>query len=397
MPVQLTESTEAQSEAADRERRRIEDAILRATAPVLLWFTLDVTNSLLGRSSKSVSGVTDLAAIRLAPALEEGLIAGYLTARQRSLVGASIADHAAEVGSSAIPRPVAIPFRDIPTLTREIQNTQIAAPSVDHLFNRSNLLRPGPVRLPTRRPVAVGGGSGGRAGGGSGSGGGSGAGTAPRPPGASGGGSRPLSVNELAARFHERRLNLSPAEMKALQSRFSAQAQNIAGEVGNQMHKAATRIAGDLIKSPLSSADATAYIRNKLGAMGFTQAKPHTIETIYRTSVQMAYSAGQWEADRDGAIQEILWGYTYSTAADDRVCPICAPLDGLRLPKDDPAWDTITPPNHYNCRCNLVKVFVDDAESDRKRTEISGSDLADLLRAVPTAFAVNWGKAIRIP
>ena len=42
----------------------------------------------------------------------------------------------------------------------------------------------------------------------------------------------------------------------------------------------------------------------------------------------------------------------FRTQMDDRVCPICAPLNGRLWAYDSPGtWDV--PPIHVNCRCDL--------------------------------------------
>lgn len=376
---QVSTQDEQQAEIVDRERNRLEDAVIRAATPFLLAFLLDFTNSLLGIGDDPMPRVIARTTARMEPALQEGLLAAYYTARQRSLVTVAAVEQAITAGRSSIVKPTLIPATDVGMLVRTTREAAHNASTLIHPVNRSRLLLPESARR-SPQPVPSGAGAGRGSSGGAGGSGGAGA------SGGSGGGGRPLSVNQLAARFHERRLNLTPDQIKTLQARYGAAAKNIVGEVGQQMHKAAERIAGDLIERPISSGDAVLYIRKRLAKLGFHPSRPHTIETIYRTSLQMAYSAGQWESDDDAATQDILWGYTYVTVADDRVCPICGPLHDLTRPKDDPIWNTILPPNHYECRCQFRKVFKGDA--DAKATEIPPIN-------IPPDFAVNWGKILR--
>jgi len=49
----------------------------------------------------------------------------------------------------------------------------------------------------------------------------------------------------------------------------------------------------------------------------------------------------------------VLWTQ-WQTAADERVCPECGPLDGLAWPEDEGPQ----PPLHVNCRCRREQVFV---------------------------------------
>lgn len=89
----------------------------------------------------------------------------------------------------------------------------------------------------------------------------------------------------------------------------------------------------------------------------FSSIAEYHLETIFRTQTQLAYNAGRWKADQDEAIQEILWGYYYSTVGDDRVRPSHEACDGVTLPKDDPFWERFWPPNGWNCRCAVISLF----------------------------------------
>jgi len=98
-------------------------------------------------------------------------------------------------------------------------------------------------------------------------------------------------------------------------------------------------------------------IRKALDRAGLGVESPRLIETVYRTEFQSTYQAARWQANEAPEIQEILWGYEYVTVGDDRVRPSHAALEGVRLPKDDPRWETIYPPNGYNCRCQVIEIF----------------------------------------
>lgn len=103
-------------------------------------------------------------------------------------------------------------------------------------------------------------------------------------------------------------------------------------------------------------------LNDALGRAGLTGAKPSRLEQIYRTQTQLAYSAGSAQFDRMPAVDEILWGYEYVDVGDDRTRESHAALSGTRLPKGDPAWDSIRPPNGFNCRCQLIRIYYDEPE-----------------------------------
>jgi uncharacterized protein with gpF-like domain len=39
------------------------------------------------------------------------------------------------------------------------------------------------------------------------------------------------------------------------------------------------------------------------------------------------------------------------------VTELCRSMNGVIRPKDDPIWDRLTPPNHWNCRSTLLEVL----------------------------------------
>jgi SPP1 gp7 family putative phage head morphogenesis protein len=98
-------------------------------------------------------------------------------------------------------------------------------------------------------------------------------------------------------------------------------------------------------------------IRDTFDACGLSPRNSFTVENLYRTEMQMNYQAGRWAESQDPVVQEILWGFTYVTVGDSRVRPTHAALEGTTLPKDDPRWQTIWPPNGWACRCSTIEIF----------------------------------------
>ena len=86
------------------------------------------------------------------------------------------------------------------------------------------------------------------------------------------------------------------------------------------------------------------------------------LETLFRTQVATAYSAGRQRANMDPDIDSILWGYEYVAIDDDRVRPTHLALDGTTLAKNDPRWGSIMPPNGFNCRCTVIEIFDEGQE-----------------------------------
>lgn len=78
------------------------------------------------------------------------------------------------------------------------------------------------------------------------------------------------------------------------------------------------------------------------------------IQAITRTVVNQASNNGAIEAYR--ANRDIVVGYQWLAARDERTCPTCRKLNGTtyRL------RDTFRPPAHPNCRCTLIPVLDTD-------------------------------------
>ncbi len=84
---------------------------------------------------------------------------------------------------------------------------------------------------------------------------------------------------------------------------------------------------------------------------------------IARTETATAFNYGAFEGIREARDEGLLQGTVvkrFSTAADERVCPFCGPLDGqiIGLEETFPGLtgelpNTFTPPVHPNCRCTV--------------------------------------------
>jgi HK97 family phage portal protein len=81
---------------------------------------------------------------------------------------------------------------------------------------------------------------------------------------------------------------------------------------------------------------------------------PQRAQRIAATEVTRAYAEGNLQAYRDsGVVSQI----ELRTAVDERVCPVCGPLDGKKTDANNPSFGGQgIPPFHVNCRCWIVPV-----------------------------------------
>ena len=163
-----------------------------------------------------------------------------------------------------------------------------------------------------------------------------------------------LQVFDKAVEFAQCRLTLSDEQLIALIAKYEADALLISRtlvadlELAVQTEVAASIAEGDLVK------DGAKRIATVFDKAGVTARNPFVYQTIFRTATATAFSAGRWEVWQDPIVDEILWGFEYDTVGDDRVRDKHVLMDGTKLPKKDPRWNTITPPNGFNCRCVLL-------------------------------------------
>ncbi len=76
---------------------------------------------------------------------------------------------------------------------------------------------------------------------------------------------------------------------------------------------------------------------------------PSVLNTNLRTAVTSSYMASQWTRLQD--LKDIYTYYQYKTREDNRVRQSHRVLDNKIFSANDPIWDTIYPPNGWNCRC----------------------------------------------
>lgn len=87
---------------------------------------------------------------------------------------------------------------------------------------------------------------------------------------------------------------------------------------------------------------------------------PGRLKTIFRTNVQGAYAAGQWEQIQEQ--KDVAEYLMYDAVDDHRTRPQHAAWDGTVLPVDHDWWNTHYPPNGWNCRCGVIQLSAEDLE-----------------------------------
>lgn len=80
-------------------------------------------------------------------------------------------------------------------------------------------------------------------------------------------------------------------------------------------------------------------------------------QNIARTELAFAYNAGAYGATKDAQAHGYIGDCVkvWLTAYDERVCPVCAALDGEKRKMDEPfSTGKLLPPAHPSCRCAVA-------------------------------------------
>lgn len=81
------------------------------------------------------------------------------------------------------------------------------------------------------------------------------------------------------------------------------------------------------------------------------------LQTNLRTAISSAWNASNWNKINESGVYPAL---QYKTMADNRVREEHAKLHDRVWLIDDPVWDSIMPPNSYNCRCRVKPITHDE-------------------------------------
>lgn len=87
---------------------------------------------------------------------------------------------------------------------------------------------------------------------------------------------------------------------------------------------------------------------------------------IARTEIIRAHAEGQLDAMELLGVEKVGVAVEWSTAGDDRVCPLCQPLEGVVMSLKE-ARGII--PRHVSCRCAFVPANVGEDKSKQTRTK----------------------------
>ncbi|MBS0647378.1 MAG: minor capsid protein [Verrucomicrobia bacterium] len=118
----------------------------------------------------------------------------------------------------------------------------------------------------------------------------------------------------------------------------------------------------------------------KEAALNITSDHMGWLKTEYNTAVAGGQMASKWVDIQNK--KEILPYLQFDAVMDGQTTELCAGLNKVTLPVDDPFWNTYYPPNHFNCR-STVRQLRSGAVTDLNEIEYP---------EIPAMFQTNLAK-----
>lgn len=169
-----------------------------------------------------------------------------------------------------------------------------------------------------------------------------------------------LGVYDDTVAYLKTKSELSDDAVWLLRRQYGDIAFDVTKGLGDVVEKKAQKAVERIVKEGMHVKEGIGELRKAFDAAGIVPNHKGLLENLVRTNIQLSYGAAKWQANQSPMIDSILWGYEYWTAGDERVRENHAALEGTKLPKNDPRWSSIWPPNGYQCRCQAIEIY--DAE-----------------------------------
>ena len=160
---------------------------------------------------------------------------------------------------------------------------------------------------------------------------------------------RALSAYDDALAYFRRRMDLKPEDIERLRKLYGQKALSVTKSASDLVEKRATAAIQESLEKGEHIKDAMARLNTALASAGVVEPSPFLCETLVRTNLGAAYSAGEWRALQDPALAEVHTGFYYCTVGDMRVRETHAEWDGFTGPKDHEFWQTHYPLCGWQC------------------------------------------------
>ena len=174
-------------------------------------------------------------------------------------------------------------------------------------------------------------------------------------------GSQPAQFEQAVAWFRQR-VPMTPAQYAAASASAKRQAFTVAGVTQLDMVHDVWAALDSAIANGTTLDDFKAAIGGRLARV-WGGDNPSRLETIFRTNVQSAYSAGRYAQISDPDIVQSRPYWMYDSVLDSRTSSLCKGLNGTVLPHDHEFWGSHIPPLHFRCRSGLRSLTTEQAQA----------------------------------
>ena len=155
-------------------------------------------------------------------------------------------------------------------------------------------------------------------------------------------------VPDAAIAFWKQRAKLTDEEAKALGEEVKHRAFYVTGLAKQDL----VQLVSDGIEEALKNGETLADFKKRIAAAIQAQGwHDYRVENIFRTNMQVAYSAGRYKKMQAVKASRPYWQYI--AVMDKRVRPSHAILHEKVYPADHEFWSSNYPPNGFRCRCGV--------------------------------------------
>lgn len=140
---------------------------------------------------------------------------------------------------------------------------------------------------------------------------------------------------------------------------LSARDRAMAFSIAGQIDIAAIQNVKELLDNALAEGQTFQQWQDAIREKGLLQAyEPHRLENIFRTNVQLAYSAGRCRpvANARTPRDYLMYSAVGGRQGDGRTRKSHAARHGTILHRDHEWWQTNTPSIDYQCRCTVIQL-----------------------------------------
>lgn len=170
-----------------------------------------------------------------------------------------------------------------------------------------------------------------------------------------------LAVDDLGATYEQFmessfRVRTASDQLERLYLRTFTALQNVTSQMDQNM----SRVLSDGLSQGQGARTIAQNLRREVGVSS------RRAERIARTEIVYSHAEGQLDGFEAAGLHDVTIMAEWSTAGDDRVCPLCRPLQGVVLTVKE-ARGLL--PRHPNCRCAFIPAFDDEARPNQSRTK----------------------------